>query len=479
MTRSAVVLCLVLSVLQTLPASAAQRSRARASSSRSARVVNPACPVDGKAATLTAWREKQIAKLVGGESDGPDKVLADLKACFFNQVPKCMKGLESYAHEKNTRGGYPSGGTDEGSEGAFAANILKSEKDLPPEFLAKDASGRVIPGEVKIPENIMEIAKRKGWLTTTYKTRSTGGFDNAPNLFILVIPGERKDIVMQIQLPTGGDNYDPVVTLPAGHAVTGQNTLTTITVDKTVTPNVGQLQLHNKDYDGNNYKWSKNVRDGGDCISCHASPLRPISPVGYVNTTGREQPMTRQHQAEVDKINEVLARDRVVWGSYTSEGKEYHRGPPRDSQPLGFAPKDSPTRKEEFLRNCASGIGESTFSGFGAYEAALPAVDTSKIRWNKLAAAMNCTTCHGQGKVRGALTSHFSSSEIRFKVLVDRSMPEDEDDLNMDERLALVACLEAEREEPSVRDDWQQGGRWMKGVACTDSTLPEGPAGEH
>jgi hypothetical protein len=208
-------------------------------------------------------------------------------------------------------------------------------------------------------------------------------------------------------------------------------------------------------------------------MGCHASPLRPISPVGYINTTGREQPMTPEHQREVDAINEVLAADRVVWGSYTSNGREHHRGPARDLMPLGFAPKNSPTRKEEFLRNCSSGIGPTGYSGFGAYYAELPGINQGNVNWEKVASAMNCTTCHAQGKIRGALTERFSRSEIRFKVLVDRSMPEDED-LNMDERLALVACLEAERNDPAVQDEWKKGGRWMKTVSCTDTTLPEG-----
>jgi hypothetical protein len=423
-----------------------------------------ACPSDMSGDSIEDWRDNAVKAIIAGNNSG---VSASLNTCFPSQKPSCLSDLAYYNQQQaaaasGAGGQYSSGYGSDPNE----YKTLTSENDLPPEFLSKDESGSVIPGSVKIPEGILELAKSKGWKAANYKTRSSGGFDNIgnlTNLTIVAVPGATKDIFLQISPPPdGGDPNNPN---PVGNPAHGQNTLTVITVDKTKTPPLGQLRLMNADGRGG-YQWNNNLRSE-DCTTCHASPLRSISPRGYLTANDNEQRMTPEQERNISEINNMMVVPELKWGSQMVGGREIRRGPRMDSQPTGWAPQNSETRKEAFITQCAQNASSIYYSGFGYSYNAQPTgpAGARNINWQKVATAMNCVDCHN-GKVRGFLHEGFSQPEIHFKLLVDRSMPFASDNLNMDERLAVVNCLRQERS--VVRDRWRQSGSWMKSQFCED-----------
>lgn len=392
-----------------------------------------------------------------------ENVTEVVEACFPDNRPACYKDLIYYSDKKANPTAYHMNGTFDPKD-----LTLKSEKDLPAEFLPKDSKGNVIPGRVEIPENILKVAKNKGWDNLLYKTRSTGGFDNAPNLFMLGISTDETDIFLQTsphpdspvfkKLLNRNNQPDPK---PSNDDFTqAQDTLTVITVDKTKTPPVGQLRLMTKINGTNSYRWNNNTQISS-CISCHTQPLRPISPRGYEYVNGKEKKMSPEQAAQVAALNQKLSQP-TSWGSRVINGKEVRFGPAIDSQPLGWAPEDSFTRKEEFLRSCATRNPAYSYSGYGDYRVQLKQNNPPEINYEKLSEAMNCFKCH-DGNTRGPIHEYMSEGNFTFKVAVDRSMPHGID-LNTDERLALVNCLPAER--VALKNVWRKGGSWMSQVSC-------------
>jgi hypothetical protein len=437
------------------------------------------CPKENTPAALTAWRADAINKAVNLQYT---KVKEDLQECFGDKAPSCMKDLNYYVNEKiNPMGdNYP---YYSGLEKLYSENVsLKSEKELPEEFLAKDVNGNIKDGIVKFPSDIYEIAKKKNWPITSYKTRDMGGFDPTNNLVIVAIPGPKKDIVMQISIDMDASPYETILNpIPkpySGKETKGHNTLTIISVDKTVNPPVGQLRaLLKTGYDDVEtlYAWQKDTNTFGtkNCIQCHASPFRAISPVGYKFFNGEEKSMGKEQEKTVDEINKILSRSGVSWGSaIASNGQEVRFGPPIDSQPLGWAPADSVTRKQEFIEKCSSERQPVYHKSrvYGHYKVNVIPNMEAKMDWQKISKAMNCVSCHN-GKNRGVLHTGLSESTINFKVAVSREMPESDDpenplhpDLNPDERLALLWCLKKERQ--AVSEEWRKSGSWLQKTKC-------------
>ena len=89
---------------------------------------------------------------------------------------------------------------------------------------------------------------------------------------------------------------------------------------------------------------------------------------------------------------------------------------------------------------------------------------------------MNCYSCHN-GKDQGVLTDRFSDDELRFKILVDRTMPPNGATLNVNERLALYNCLIEERD--AVGSKWTEGGEWMRKISCSDTDAAVSAGGNH
>ena len=429
------------------------------------------CPRSAAGAELLRWRDEAV--VLATEGNDLEGVKNSIERCYPNGViPACLRDLYDYSRTTYTAGSNHPEYND--------ALTVRSERELPEEFWVKDEAGQVREGVFKLPHDLIRLADRKGWKVAAHKTRGQGGFQTGPNLLIIGIPGARHDIFMQIQLPRDAEaearRFEPEVKIdlpiplrmdqyrtestPATHPTT----LTLITVDKSKSPAVGQLRFLHRKPGTEEFPWS-NTGDYTSCQSCHVTPLRNISPVGYKHTNGDEQRMTRKHEAEVDGVNNLMASHMgLSWGQVEKGDKRivsFAYSPA--SHPLGWAPKDSRTRTAEFIASCKTNMSNYTQSVRGPYSASFSMTDSNSIRADKVAQAMNCTMCHN-GSMRGPIGEHFSMNEVSFKVLVDRSMPPTMTDLTTDERLALVGCLQAERD--AVKAEWAKRGEWMKKVSC-------------
>ncbi len=451
------------------------------------------CPPVQTTENLEKFREMGITKVLAGEFGDVKKAMS---SCFGAAIPGCMKDLNEFNETKRNQ-------RDEFTLKSFEMDnmysksqqlsnrrveyeyILKSTDDLPKEFVPR-------PGFIKFPDDILNLAKKKGWKALAYKTRSAGGFDHPPNLTLVAIPGRDKDIYLQIS-PKPDDNHqstkdDP---LPKSKNIShGQNTLTIITVDKTKKPPVGELRLFNPTRDQpegslksrdaqestsgeleHSYRWQDDKTFTRDCLQCHTTPLRSISPRGYLVTNGSEKRMAPEDEKLVTEINEMMLVEGVSWGHAKVEGRPFPRGPNISSHPLGWSSPNSLTRKKEFIDNCAKATYDPDFSSVDrTFKVNLKRETDEPIKhdWQKVSQAMSCTQCHNNS-ARGILHSAFNDSEIKFKILVDRSMPPGAD-LTMDDRIALYNCLKAER--VTLRSKWATSGEWMKKDQCHVPTSP-------
>lgn len=418
------------------------------------------CPKDTTGQSLNDWRDKLITKVL---AKNYQETLTNLENCFPKNIPACYGDLKYYADLKQNPNDYPDNFNLKQEE-----LTIKSESELPSIFLPKDSEGKVIPGGVIIPGNILEEAKKNNWPTALYKTRSTGGFDGRQNLFMVAVTTPDMDIFFQTS-PQDDDhgNLNPLPKPSNGDFTKTNGALTIITVDKKQKPPVGQLRkiyaYGSPDASGRvPYTWSNQTEDPRDCMNCHTGPLRPISPIGYKNVNKDEEKMDPVQEQQVDALNSYLEQT-VSWQKTTMNGKVIKSGPPVDNYPLGWAPPDSKTRQEDFLKTCATSQTSQYYSGRGGYSVNINQGNPAKINYEKLAEAMNCVACHNNER-RGILHEGFSSSELKFKILVDRSMPRGGVDLNDDERLALYSCLFAERE--AVKDEWRKSGDWLRRASC-------------
>lgn len=417
------------------------------------------CPEVKTADNLDKFRTEVIQKVTSGDYTTAS---SSLNACFKEEKPNCLKDVSEYIERRRGRN------YDSYDPIPAEGLTIKSEKDLPKEFQVTGPNGQTLEGQVKIPPNVLKLAKEKGWKAVSYKTRSTGGFDFGPNLTIIAIPGADKDVYLQIS-PKAQSDYHNRVNDPYPEAgldmSKGQETLTIITVDKTKNPPVGQLRKLGPAGTDGAYSWNNRTHVEG-CTECHASPLRSISPRGYHTTNGDEKRMKPEDEKTVSEINEMMTVPGLSWGKLkTSDGREVPRGVDGSQHPLGWAPPNSSTRKPEFLQQCATRNRSFSYRSItGDYKYETRMSDTPKIDYEKVATWMSCSQCHSN-TVRGALHPGFSNQEIAFKLLVDRSMPPGAD-LNNDERMAILNCLYEERSQ--VRREWSQAGEWLKKEECAD-----------
>ena len=484
-----------------------------------AEVSQVGCPEAG--ADLNKWRQRVIDAIIGM---APDKNAADydvnhlaaldqsatlLSSCFPS-TPACLSDLKRYAttipHSVSTEPEY------------HAGLVIRSTKQLPTEFWVKDDAGNVKDGVFQFPPDLLTIAPAKGWKAAVHKTRGQGGFETGPNLLIVGIPGSANpnakdvDIVMQIQLlheddyESVSDHYatEPKVKLSPvpltldqyklelpqasdGGSNPGQEPnsyvsakyptrVTVITADHSRSPAVGQLRFVSRKPGTNEFEW-KNEGDYSSCQSCHVTPFRNISPVGYKKVNPPEQRMTDAQEADVDGINDLMANfsnPPLSWGSavrHTDKGDRLvDFGPPMDGFPLGWTPEGS-TRDDAFIESCMHSVTSFSPIVRGPLKQTFTQTDTSPIRKDKVVKAMNCYSCHN-GSYRGSITDVFSEDAIGFKLLVDRSMPPNAPaDLTTEERLAVLGCLKAER--TKHRASWYKSGSWLNGAAC-EAVQPRG-----
>ena len=436
------------------------------------------CPVSASASDVSAWRDLAVqTHLVG---DRNTEVLDALNRCFADGKPACLSELT-----RNVTPVDPAlPGPDE--SGFDSLDSLPDASLMPAEFQVKTLDGSYKPGVVRIPANLFELAQDRGWIVSTYKTRSTGGFEHAPGLLIIAVPGPTTDVYLQISVPEDTNatltNNDPIphptFALPLteeqfsseGAGSQLPTVLTVVSVDKTRHPAVGRLRMMFRTNQTPEYAWTSAFRNVHSCQGCHGSPLRAISPRGYRVTNGDEKRMLPDDERSVDGINRMMnSYGYVSWGELEKNGRRLIAGPDEPEQPLGWAPLNSPTRQQAFIDLCKSARNSMSTSGFGNYSASFTMGDPAAIRWEKVAGAMNCVGCHN-GTYRGVLHTGFGSGEVMFKVMTDRSMPPGRDDLTLDERMALYSCLYAERDQ--VRDQWRSRGEWLKKVQCTGTPAP-------
>ena len=418
---------------------------------------NLVCPTSDNGEAITKWRSEAVKAIVSGQYSD---VSSKLKQCFGERNVSCLEDLKYYL-EARRRGDSSTLYSDPDPYGSRPVEgyTIQSVEDLPKEF-------RAATDRVKLPDNLEQVSKSNGWKAVSYKTRSTGGFDTGPNLTLVAIPGNEKDVYLQISPPRKEhvNFFDPKPEIAGDNPSKGQKVLTIITVDKTKNPPVGQLRLLTQGPDGN-YVWNNKLR-AQQCIECHSSPLRTISPVGYQTTVQGEGKMNPRDQKTVQEINEMMV-GALSWGAVkTSAGVEVRRGPAMESQPYGWAPQNSSTRSNDYLRSCSQNkktYSYQSITGPGTFTVQSTMSDSMSLDLNKVKNAMNCNYCHN-GNVRGTLHKGFSFDEMTFKILVDRSMPPGED-LNTNERIALLNCLRAEYRD--VSSQWDKSGEWMTRMACT------------
>ncbi len=417
---------------------------------------------------LKIWRETLISGVLEGLHTD---VRRTIQRCFPRELPSCLQDLVEYNRmvEQNLRVNQP--------RLDCKNKILPSVDALPPEFIHRQGDEKFL----RFPKNLETIAKEKGWKTALYKTRSSGGFDGSPLLYLAVIPGTQNngmiDHYLQIsptedKSPTGSD--DPTVKARDDNPHIGRANLTIISVDRSKNPPVGQLKML-KQYDENrNYAWNNDIR--ADCYECHTVPLKALSPVGFGQLNAPEIAMSKAEQENIRAINEMMNIPNLSWGTCEQNGKMTPLGPRLDSHPIGWAPKGSITRKKEFIENCVKNTDRSTqywaaASNYNKQFKTAPNFPQNVDR-DKIAKAMNCIECHDNTK-RGYLHAGIEAKEITFKVLVDRSMPLGFDSMNVDERMVLLTCLNMEKRELLSQQAWRKSGEWMRRRFCEDFQIKE------
>ncbi len=432
------------------------------------------CPESQADDDMDSWRSAALEKALGGKYG---EVSDAFKNCFPQGAPRCLKAVEEYVEMKK----YPDLNSNLYKSELRPAQIgyietplklepvtpltLQSEKDLPKEFTVEGK-----PGLIRFPPNILKLAKAKAWKALAYKTRSSGGFDQSPNLVLVAIPGRDKDIYLQISpnyiapmVETANDPYPE-----AGVDLSkGLKTLTIITVDKRKSPPEGQMR-EIVDY-GDGYKWT-NKLSSQTFIGCHTKPLCAISPSGYLINQGNEKRMKPEDEKSVQEINDMMLVEGLSWGAVSVDGHEVQRGPYVDSQPYGWSPANSEeTRSPEAIKQCAQSQRPIAYSDVTQdlnYKFQ-PSGDPTRINAKHIANAMNCIQCHNS-KIRGFLHDQFQESEIKFKILVDKSMPPGAE-LNDDERIALYNCLIAEKDHWS--ETWIKTAPWAKRENCQSASI--------
>jgi hypothetical protein len=260
---------------------------------------------------------------------------------------------------------------------------------------------------------------------------------------------------------------------------------------------------HSKSSEFSMVKDSSLVNGAENCYQCHPNGLRAISPVGYqvrqeeidrhqilpdaqwdaVRRMNNAMLMANQFKA-VDFGQEKLSNGKVV---PVVDPQAY--GPIYGStHPLSAkSATDLPTRTAQYIigqgnvKGCAYSKDEVTVRDFFHKTRTSGSQDSFRFQrglpvdWKKVASAMNCASCHNNVN-RGALNQKLFFGVIAFKVLGDQSMPvgghhspldrgtnhpDPKDILNVNERIALVNCLEAE-----FADELKLTDKWFKNMSC-------------
>jgi hypothetical protein len=253
------------------------------------------------------------------------------------------------------------------------------------------------------------------------------------------------------------------------------------------------------------------------CYSCHPNGMRAISPLGFhVNqsqATGGQM-MEGDMWKRVQEMNASMNLNQKFrlpdFGKVRDAANHVHPavnpnsfgpvyGPVRPldhKMEIGADGKKRlvyPTRTKDYIVGAdgQSGCANSRTSiNVGDIFRRAPGRDNLYVRkegmpvdWQKVKKAMNCASCHNN-QVHGALTAFTDPGTLEFKILVDQSMPVgahqnplDQGDsahavgeqLNLNERIALVNCLEGE-----FKNEYNHMGDWIKEVSCSPKAAAAG-----
>jgi hypothetical protein len=392
------------------------------------------------------------------------------------------------------------------------------------------------PG-IHVPDNIDELAQKNHWVTVDFKTRGQGGFDESTSsLKIIEIPGKSLNppqkvnwyIQWALKQPPGTDPNDPVpsskedskgqfAAIAVYHRPDGKVTPFYYNIDDGggLEPRMhGGLEATSNDgcHDASGDDCSES------CLDCHMNGLREISPKGYYSVAG-EKRLDPVRRAFVDQINEDMETEtlgvdnkgnpilhKINHGYFVkgmgntvfyTDGHGPAFGDKFAADPSLIQMLGTPaTRTKDFILGKPPGTGCAFEKKSFKFADALgrpgngrdfQMSDKPNIDFKKVAAAMNCSRCH-DGSARSSLDNFNTTSDtLVTKVLLDDSMPIGTltttqwikgllghgTAMNIDERIALVNCLRAEKK--------VQYGPWLKdlvdhSVACAkpdDSNCPD------
>ncbi len=244
------------------------------------------CPQDKSPAALEAWKNAQAAV----DADAQEQ-LELIRHCFGATPPACLAPL--IEAKRYRRASY---------EQYASQNPGPKAADFPPELRVVKSDGTVESGEIQIPADILEIAKKNKWAVTTGQTRAQGGAnpDQSGALALIHVPGTgKKDFFIQLNLPRSkaGPN-EPAIPAESMDAFK-KGTLLALSfasVDKSTDPKTGALWKTDP-LGGNRYRLQKEPADPSSCQKCHVNPLKTYSLVGYGTTHGAENAMSPQPTA--------------------------------------------------------------------------------------------------------------------------------------------------------------------------------------
>lgn len=256
-----------------------------------------------------------------------------------------------------------------------------------------------------LPDDWEDVARKNGWKYARYESKLVAARPH----------GTHTRILFQVPNPNGTSNTDQwiQVTVPKNPGDPQEQIIDMITVKKGAAPD-GNDQIYFKqfwrDEKGKHPVAAPSM--ASNCYSCHPNGMRElhpnlgsvpsISPVAGDDLSG--VPRDKLLQARVDQFNKKMSSYSISWGD-TLNRKSH--GPP-----LGM----------------------------------------------QLGSKYNCTGCHDGSYDRGPLTGTTNLDHIRFKMLVEKSMPPNVT-LTDAERQALYDKLVADRNTDTKA--------WLKTIPCS------------
>jgi hypothetical protein len=456
------------------------------------------CPTAITPDAINQWRNDVTTAM--GNTLGNSAINAWIQSCFPApaQVPFCVNRLDKYLNRRN------------GQSNQDIDLTTDPHRRIPDELLVSgsDTFQYVFRGDIE------EQAKTLGWPVARYKSRHSGGFDSGtPSLLMIEVPGSKMnppvnfDRFINISLvkddnedgtnPTPQKHFPDAATLAAdggSYGGTYPHVLTMVTVEHGTRDAKARLYFQMFNRNGGVYSPAAPNNPSG-CVSCHPSGLRAISPLGYHVRAGETQlqPDNWFQVKQIDSDMTAGQRGGISWGSKTSDSGVVT--PTLDTKYFGpvvgpSEPLSQGTRTKEFI------VGTDGVSGCQNSRGTVSVTDifgrapgrnnvytftsTPPVDWQKVSDAMDCEMCHNNER-QGVLNELTSSAQIDFKILVDQSMPFgvhknplDQgtdpaapvvDDLNLNERIALANCLQAEwgMERTKLRE-------WLKQDSCSQSS---------